>query len=155
MSRQLVSRRSVARGVAWTVPVVAISVAAPAFAASPASTPTVDLSQSCKCAGSGGNNYDFKTVMAFTGTGTTFTVVINSWTFEGVTQPNPVPNSFVLVGGSGNVVLKSNLSNSSAHHDVSVTYTITNSVTAESTTLTVTELQLTYSPNCALPITCP
>ena len=34
MSSQQVSRRSVARGAAWSVPLVAVGVAAPAFAAS-------------------------------------------------------------------------------------------------------------------------
>jgi hypothetical protein len=46
-----VSRRTVARGVAWSAPIAAVGVAAPAFAASKC-TPEVTLSPlSCKCPG--------------------------------------------------------------------------------------------------------
>ena len=41
MSSHQVSRRTLARGAAWTVPLVAIAVAAPAFAASPTYAPTL------------------------------------------------------------------------------------------------------------------
>ena len=40
MSAQQVSRRSVARGAAWSVPLVAVGVAAPAFAVSPDVAPS-------------------------------------------------------------------------------------------------------------------
>ncbi len=47
-----ISRRTVARGVAWSVPVVAVASAAPAFAASPGCKPVVTFSTgSCKCPG--------------------------------------------------------------------------------------------------------
>jgi hypothetical protein len=46
-----VTRRTVARGVAWSAPVAAVGVATPAFAVSPC-TPTLTLSgDSCKCPG--------------------------------------------------------------------------------------------------------
>ena len=43
-----VSRRAVARGVAWTVPVAAVSVAAPAFALS-GPAPTAVITSICTC----------------------------------------------------------------------------------------------------------
>ncbi|MEO7844878.1 MAG: hypothetical protein ABIR82_06035 [Nocardioides sp.] len=48
-----ISRRTVARGVAWSVPVVAVATAAPAFASSPGCQPklVLDAAGSCKCPG--------------------------------------------------------------------------------------------------------
>ncbi len=147
MSAQHVSRRSVARGAAWSVPVLAVAVAAPAYAASAGAPPSA-LSKSCKCAGSGPNNYDFKTVVSFTGTSGTYTVVVNSWSFDGVVQPNPSPNSLTLVNGTGDLVLHTNKTNSAAKHDATVTYTITDTLTGVSSTHTVAVVDLVYPPNC-------
>jgi hypothetical protein len=130
------------------VPIAAIGVVAPAFAASPSSAPVGVGSKSCKCAGIGQNNYDFKTVLTFDGTTGSFTVVINSWSFDGVTQPNPSPNSFLLTNGKGDIVLKVNRTNSSAKHDAVVTYTITEAGTGISSTHTMTLVNFTYPPNC-------
>jgi len=50
------TRRSVVRGAAWTVPVVAVATAAPAFAASSlVCTPTAE----CKLPGEGSNTKDY------------------------------------------------------------------------------------------------
>ena len=81
-----VSRRTVARGVAWSVPVVAVGVAVPAFAVSPVASPTADVGDSCKCAGAGANNYDFKTVLTFTGSGTTYPVAVGNISTSGTVQ---------------------------------------------------------------------
>src|SRR6188472_4760983 len=54
MSAPQVSRRSVARGAAWSVPLVAVGVAAPAFAASPGLGPTVTAMSGCRCGVGGG-----------------------------------------------------------------------------------------------------
>ena len=54
MSSHQVSRRSVARGAAWSVPLVAVGVAAPAFAASPGLRPTVTALGGCRCGVGGG-----------------------------------------------------------------------------------------------------
>jgi hypothetical protein len=153
MSSPHLSRRSVARGAAWSVPLVAIAITAPAYAAS-FGTPPNALAKSCKCAGSGPNNWDFKTVLSFDGSGGNFTVVINSWSFDGVVQPNPVPNFFVLTNGDGDVVLSINRTNSSAKHDASVTYTITNTDTGTSNTVTASLVNFVYSPHCAAGIAC-
>jgi hypothetical protein len=130
-------------------------VAVPAFAVSSSTAPpTAGLDTSCKCAGAGANNYDFKTVLHFTGSTTTHTVSIVSWSFDGVAQALPSPNSFTLTGGSGDVVVVTNKTNSAAKHDVSVTYNITNSVTLVTTTVTVSQIALPYSPSCTAPVTC-
>ena len=54
MSAPQVSRRSVARGAAWSVPLVAVGVAAPAFAASQGLGPTVTAMSGCRCGVGGG-----------------------------------------------------------------------------------------------------
>ena len=56
MSAQQVSRRSVARGAAWSVPLVALSVAAPAFAASGATVRATSITV-CQCTGQGTKKY--------------------------------------------------------------------------------------------------
>ena len=53
MSSDLVSRRAVTRRVAWTVPLVAVGVAAPAFASSPGDLSPGTLAPSCRCIGNG------------------------------------------------------------------------------------------------------
>jgi hypothetical protein len=126
---------------------VAVGVAAPAFAAS-SGTPPASVGKSCKCAGTGPNNYDFKTVLSFDGTTGAYTVVINSWSFDGVTQPNPSPNSFMLTNGKGDIVLWNNQTNSASKHDATITYTITDAQTSVSTTHSVSVVQQMYPPNC-------
>jgi hypothetical protein len=56
MSAPQVSRRSVARGAAWSVPLVAVGVAAPAFAASGSRVTATDITV-CQCAGGGVKRY--------------------------------------------------------------------------------------------------
>jgi len=52
----MITRRTVTRGVAWTVPVIAAAAAAPAFAASaPVCNPTAE----CKLPGEGENTKDY------------------------------------------------------------------------------------------------
>ena len=126
---------------------MAIGVAAPAFAAS-YGAPPAGAQKSCKCAGSGPNNYDFKTVVSFDGTSGSYVVVVDSWSFDGVAQPNPSPNAFTLTNGKGDVVLITNLTNSASKHDATITYTITDTVTGISSTHTVSAVQQMYPPNC-------
>src|SRR5689334_20899470 len=56
MSAPQVSRRSVARGAAWSVPLVAVGVAAPAFAASGSRVDATTITV-CQCAGGGVKRY--------------------------------------------------------------------------------------------------
>jgi hypothetical protein len=154
MPAQQVSRRSVARGAAWSVPLVVVGVAAPAFAAS-AATPTAVPGASCKCPGSGGNNFNFKAVLAFTTPGNdSWMIHVLSWTFDNATVPTN-PADTTLTGGEGNVVLMFNVTNSAAKHFVSVQYQATNLTTNQTYTLTFPNTELTFAPSCASPITCP
>jgi hypothetical protein len=156
MSTQHVSRRSVARGAAWSVPIVAIAVAAPAYAASsPTATPTPAAGPSCKCPGSGGNNFNFKAAIAFTTPGSDdWKISVTSWTFDGDNMAT-LPADTTLTGGEGNVILMVNRSNSAAKHIVSVVYTATNLSTMETFNGSFGPVELTFSPTCASPITCP
>ena len=155
MSSPQVSRRTLARGAAWTVPLVAVAVAAPAFAASQDLAPTVDAGASCKCPGSGGNNHDFKTVLAFTTPGNDdWKIHVTSWTFDGANVAT-LPADTTLTGGDGNVILTINLTNSEAKHMVSVVYTAQNLTTMETVSGSFGPIELTFAPNCVSPINCP
>jgi hypothetical protein len=75
MSSQHVSRRAVARGAAWSVPLVAVGVAAPAFASSPGSAPSVTLLAGCRCGTGGGPIKPYRLDVTFNNaTADTFTV---------------------------------------------------------------------------------
>ena len=67
MSAPQVSRRSVARGAAWSIPLVAVSVAAPAFAASggPANVTSITV---CQCAG--GSDKQYRVTVTFSNAST-------------------------------------------------------------------------------------
>ncbi len=64
MSTPQVTRRAVARGVAWTVPIAAVSVAAPAFAVS-GPAPTAVISTLCSCTS---NSRKYRISVTFTNT---------------------------------------------------------------------------------------
>ncbi len=64
MSSPQVTRRAVARGVAWTVPIAAVSVAAPAFAVS-GPAPTAVITSLCNCTS---NGRKYRITVTFTNT---------------------------------------------------------------------------------------
>jgi hypothetical protein len=135
------------------VPVVAIAVAAPAYAAS--ATPAAVNNGSCKCPGSGANNFNFHTAIAFSTPGAdSWSIQITSFTFDG-TNVTPLPSTTILPGGDGNVVLIANRTNSQAKHTIFATYTGTNLATGETYQGSFGPVELTYPPTCAPPITCP
>ncbi len=153
-SSQHVSRRTLARGAAWTVPVVAVSVVAPAYAASAGSDPQLIAGGSCKCPGSGANNFNFKAALTVTTAGDDdWQFHINSWTFDGVVGPNPADS--ILTGGDGNLFLLINRTNSAAKHIVAVTYTATNLSTNEVVNGSFPATELTFPPTCSAPLSCP
>ena len=84
------SRRTVVRGAAWSVPVIAIAAPIPAFAASYPPVIITGYTDAYKCPGqsSGGNNNSYTYIFEFTANGTVtsdqiagLTVVINGQTF--------------------------------------------------------------------------
>lgn len=84
------SRRTVVRGAAWSVPVIAIAAPIPAFAASYPPVIISGYTDAYKCPGqsSGGNNNSYTYIFEFTANGTVtsdqiagLTVVINGQTF--------------------------------------------------------------------------
>ncbi len=64
------SRRSLVRGVAWSVPVVAVAVNAPAFAVSSPPVIITGFTDAAKCPGksAGGNDNEFTYIFTFTTT---------------------------------------------------------------------------------------
>jgi hypothetical protein len=136
------------------MPVVAVGVAAPAFAVSPGSSPQVVPGNSVKCPGSGGNNFNFKAVLAVSTVGdANWRFHIVSWTFDGVAGTNPA--DVTLTGGDGNLVLVVNRNNSAAKHVVAVTYQATNLSTNEVVNGSFPSTELTFGPQPIAPITCP
>ena len=131
MSSQQVSRRSVARGAAWSVPLVAVGVAAPAFAASVIHPVVSDPAKSCKCPG-GGSPWTFNLNVAITTPGTdSYNIAITNFLVDGVAPAVFVgPTSVVLPGGEANpVLLRFRLTNSASTHTITFTYTPTNTTT--------------------------
>jgi hypothetical protein len=64
-----VSRRTIAKGAAWAVPIVPLAVATPAYAAGSVCVPTLDFSpDSCRCTGEGQNDKDYFVRICNTGT---------------------------------------------------------------------------------------
>jgi hypothetical protein len=59
-ARGQVSRRTIAKGMAWAAPAIPVVAMAPKAAASPGCVPTLDFSEdSCRCPGTGQNNFDY------------------------------------------------------------------------------------------------
>ena len=155
MSSPQVSRRTLARGAAWTLPMVAVAVAAPAYAASQILAPTVDAGASCKCPGSGGNNFNFKAVLAFTTPGNDdWKIHATSWTFDGVNVA-ALPADTTLADGEGNVILVVNRSNSAAKHTSRSSTRRRTSPRWRRSAVPSARWSSTFSPNCASPINCP
>jgi hypothetical protein len=105
-----ISRRTVARGVAWSAPIAVVGVAAPAFAASCAPQISFDNGRSCKCPGQSDPGEEFAYYVGFCvtntcndggqGAGGTFTVISVAKSNGGlfVNTPN---NCFPAVLGTG------------------------------------------------------
>lgn len=131
MSAHHVSRRSIARGAAWTVPMVAVGVAAPAFAASVTRPVVTDPGTSCKCPG-GGSPYTYNLNLAITTPGTdNYTIAITGFKVDGVAPASFLgPTTLVLPGGELNPgLLRFRLTNSNGTHTVTFTFTPTNTTT--------------------------
>ena len=149
MSSRHVSRRSLTRGAAWTVPVVAVSVAAPAFAASLRYSVVTDPAKSCKCPG-GGSPFTYNLNLAITTPGPdSYTLAITDFKVDGAALVAPSvflgPTTLVLPGGEGNPVLvRFRSSNSNSTHTITFTFTPTNTstgVVGSPTNVTLTEVK--------------
>src|SRR5688500_7994158 len=102
MSTQHVSRRSVARGVAWSVPIVAIGVAAPAYAASPDAPVITNPAKSCKCPG-GGSPWTFNLNVGITTPGPdSYSIAITSFKVDEDSNPSQTGVTYI---GPSTVVL--------------------------------------------------
>jgi hypothetical protein len=79
------SRRTVVRGAAWSVPVIAIAAPIPAFAASYPPVKITGYTEAAKCPGqsAGGNSNEFTYIFTFT-----------------ATSPNVTPDMFTVAGST-------------------------------------------------------
>jgi len=155
MPSDLVSRRAVTRGAAWTVPLVVIGVAAPAFAAS-AAPASVNPETSCKCPG-GNQPFVYHLDIAFTTPTTdTWTVTLTNVTLTpGGDAATPLLYSGNFINGAGTITFKFSTDNSKSNYDVIISYTATDTTTNE--TFTVTNLDLgnvKFNP-CGQGVVCP
>ncbi len=116
-----VSRRTVAKGAAWAVPVVAVGAAAPAFAASTPPVFTVISATAPK----GGVELTLGYSAAYAG------FCFTSLTSTG-TKALSWPTGSACLGGGGQITLVGNGSNSG--NDFSGTYTLAYTITLGSTT---------------------
>jgi hypothetical protein len=97
MSAPQVSRRSVARGAAWSVPLVAVGVAAPAFAAS-GSTVNVTSLTVCQCVGQGTKKYALTVTFSnSTATPVTLSDIVVSEVGNTISNQSPAPSTAVDV----------------------------------------------------------
>ncbi len=124
-----VSRRTVARGAAWSVPIAAVSVAAPAFAAS-YRTPTNSGTAACKCPG-GGSPYTYNLRINFTTPGTdSYSFHVDEFLVDGVAPTVFLgPTDVVLPAGEGSPTFRFRLTNSNGMHTISIKYTPKNTTT--------------------------
>ena len=136
MSSHQVSRRTLARGAAWTVPVVAIAVAAPAFAASPTYTPTLTLMAGCRCGVGGGPVKPYRIDVTFTNTGgDTFAVTNPDVIITGVDATNELlqvtpAQTNTLPTGIKKLTYTFTRGNNPSSDTVTFEYTITNQTTS-------------------------
>ncbi len=143
MSSQ-VSRRTVARGAAWSVPALAVGVAAPAFAAS-YRQPVTSGNAGCKCPG-GGSPYTYNLQVNFTTPGTdSYSLHVDSFLVDGVAPATFVgPTDVILPAGEGSPTFRFRLTNSNSTHTVVIKYTPTNTstgVTGPQVPLTLTDVK--------------
>ena len=97
MSAPHVSRRSVARGAAWSVPLVAVGVAAPAFAASGSAVDVASLSV-CQCVGQGTKKYALTVTFSnSTATPVTLSDIVVSEAGNIISNQSPTPSTTLVV----------------------------------------------------------
>lgn len=116
-----ISRRTVAKAMAWSVPVVAVAAAVPAYAAS-GSPPTFVVGNACKSPGSSCKTFDkgYQVPVTITNPDPTQTIYIYSVTIGSVgdctnlttAQSIPAPVFSVAPGGVLAVTFQANASNS-------------------------------------------
>jgi len=146
MSAQQVSRRSVARGAAWSVPLVAVGVAAPAFAASPGTGATVTVLGGCRCGTGGGTTKPYRLDVTFTNSSTfTFAITNPTITVSGTAgddvdlQTSPAQTNLIPPGPPDKVLRYTFTRGSNPSADqVIFTYTSTNTTTNVATSGTIT-----------------
>jgi hypothetical protein len=151
MSSDLVSRRAVTRGVAWTVPLVAVGVAAPAFAASSA-FPSPAATSLCSCAA----NKRYRLNLNFSNDGTdSFTLSAMSVDIGNETGLPVTPITATVVAGPGTTSLGFvfNRGNNGPFTSVTLTYTATNNISgaispSQTVTLSVSTATSCTSPTC-------
>lgn len=123
------SRRTVVRGFAWTVPVIAVAAQAPAFAASYPPVIISGYTDAFKCPGqsSGGNDNEFTYIFEFTATGTVTSAQISGLvvTINGTEFSVKYVNTTSLPGGNTRLYVVTQASTNSADGTGSLTFTYT------------------------------
>ena len=124
-----VSRRTVARGAAWAAPVVAMSAAAPAYAAVSYTAPVASVGPGGKCPGTGsgpgGNVWFYNLALTLTSPGGTgYTFRVNSILVDATTHTPSAPVTSPLPSAGGTLLVRFFNDKSDSTYDVSVNYTI-------------------------------
>jgi len=144
MSSPQVSRRSVARGAAWSVPLVAVGVAAPAFAASTSFGTGVFSTQSCRCGGSGAI-FSYRLNILFPNqSSTSYTVnAVSIASTDGPIVLFPAGQTATVAPGGQTVLFRFRRTSNTASVQVTFTYTTTDGTTTSANQ----ELSGTFSFN--------
>lgn len=136
-----VSRRSVVRGAAWSVPVIVVAAAAPALAASPSDSVTVSSSVN-GCTFDTNPAKNRRAVVTFHGNGAS-AVVITSVTESGTSATSVAPTTFTPTSAGQNVTVRFTTGDANTHdRTLAVTYTVGGGASI-TTSVTVTGLATT------------
>lgn len=139
-SDRAMPRRSLAKGLAWSVPTVVVASAIPADAAS---NPTATLQSGSMCVVSTGNGKDFHLILDFAVTGNV-TVTIDSLTITNMTSLGvTLPASYNLTTSNTQIIIPFSKSNANCAGSLDMHYT-----TNTGQNVTVSSLTLTCAPNC-------
>lgn len=144
------NRRTVVRGAAWTLPVVAVGAQAPAYAAS-TDAPSVGPTTGCKTPGdpNGLNCQGYKIQVAFNFAGPyTWTIFLNSVSSDGVdvtASIQPVTRTFTVSPANPMIEFRICTTDSAAKFNLGYTYTATR-VGAAPTTISVSPYEVKLAP---------
>ena len=149
---QVVNRRTVVRGAAWSIPVVAVAANAPVYAASTDAPTPGSISVTCRTNGQGqGNCQGYRLVLTFNVKGTyTWNVRITTaqiTTSTGVTQSINVPANFpyaISATGTQMMDLWFCSESSPSGMTLNLTYSVWRSDLSESTAVTYSFPQQVY-----------
>ena len=148
---QVINRRTVVRGAAWSIPVVAVAANAPAFAAS-TDAPSISSVSACKDPGTGSNcqGYRFSVVLNVQ-PGYTWTINLTEVSIENTNRTTTTtPLTFLGVSSDSSTLNFTTCTetDSASFKFITVKYSATNNLGVTTSNLGVTNLKVTGISPC-------